>query len=337
MREISNPILLLHAGGTICSGPMGSNKGVGPCDDIQYFSRYGAEIVAHKISNELSENLQYSDLKAMADAIETRGHRHVVVLHGTDTAARTLAYLDMTCPTRVILMVCSQKSPDKPDSQARKILDAAISAVCEIKDNGAYVIGYWKPARYLVHHAKYAFKRSSYDKCTFVSQMATCVPGRPPRYMEIQSGRLFGNRHVICESYRHRAGLVDRRGFVHAKCGKKMVLPRSPKFATVPVLHSDSSMMSNQRIAAGYFSIVQAADSVVMIGTGLSHIPRDIARLFGAFAGKIHIGSRCPLGPKTHKVYSSGRHLRKLGFQIAPAISVEYYRLFLELGGRWDD
>lgn len=144
-------ILLLSTGGTIASKIDYRTGAVTPAvtaDEINAsvpeLSEI-AKIVPRVLFSEHSENLQPEHWKKIAKELDSAinsDYTGIILAHGTDTMQYTAAYLSFALsgfPIPVAI-VGSQRSPDRPSSDAALNLTAAAKFLTLTKHNGIYVV-----------------------------------------------------------------------------------------------------------------------------------------------------------------------------------------------------
>lgn len=132
-----DPVALLTTGGTIASRVDYETGGVRPVrtetELLEFYPDLAADGPVHALPvlDRLSENIVPEDWPVLAEAVRgsfVSGSRGVVIAHGTDTlgfTAAALSYLLPRLPGPVVL-VGAQRSPDRPSSDGRSNLAAAV-------------------------------------------------------------------------------------------------------------------------------------------------------------------------------------------------------------------
>ncbi len=144
-------ILLLSTGGTIASKVDYRTGGVTPA--LSASELYEAVPEIAKIANvdtevlfsEYSENLQPEHWKEIAiklDSVAKSNYAGIIIAHGTDTMHYTSSFLSFALSgfPIPIALVGSQRSSDRPSSDAALNLIAATTFLTESKTKGIYVI-----------------------------------------------------------------------------------------------------------------------------------------------------------------------------------------------------
>jgi len=150
-KEGLSKILLLSTGGTIASKidyrtgtvtpavtPEELNASVPELAEI-------ANIVPKILFSEYSENLQPEHWKKIAEelnSVANSGYKGVIIAHGTDTMQYTASFLSFALSgfPIPIAIVGSQRSSDRPSSDAALNLIAASRFLADTKEKGIFVI-----------------------------------------------------------------------------------------------------------------------------------------------------------------------------------------------------
>ncbi len=144
-------ILLLSTGGTIASKVDYRTGAVTPAltaEDLISSVPELAEITnidAEVLFSEYSENLQPENWKAIAeklDAYANSDYKGIIIAHGTDTMQYTASFLSFALSgfPKPIALVGSQRSSDRPSSDASQNLISAVRFLVESESNGVYVV-----------------------------------------------------------------------------------------------------------------------------------------------------------------------------------------------------
>ncbi|ABK78574.1 archaeal Glu-tRNAGln amidotransferase subunit D/asparaginase [Cenarchaeum symbiosum A] len=290
-------VLLLSTGGTIASridyrtGAV--TPALGPEEIYQSVPELAkiAEITPRVIFSEHSENLQPDHWKKIAEELHAasgEGFGGVIVAHGTDTMQYTASYLSFALsgfPAPVAL-VGSQRSPDRPSSDAAQNLAAAASFLTQV-DSGIYVVMHLdgNDGASACHLGTRVRKNHTSKRGAFQTV------GGSPAYT-IRDGRLEagpGDRLAPGE-YRPRIAVDPRASLVKYHPGY------------------DPAVLD---------SILDAgARGIIFEGTGLGHVGRQMYEAVGRAAEKgVFMGmtSQCIDGRVSMTVYESGRDLLGLG------------------------
>jgi L-asparaginase/archaeal Glu-tRNAGln amidotransferase subunit D len=144
-------ILLLSTGGTIASKVDYRTGAVTPALSASELYEAVPEIAkianvdAEVLFSEYSENLQPDHWKGIAkklDSVAKSDYAGIIIAHGTDTMHYTSSFLSFALSgfPIPIALVGSQRSSDRPSSDAALNLIAATKFLTESKTNGIYVI-----------------------------------------------------------------------------------------------------------------------------------------------------------------------------------------------------
>ena len=144
-------ILLLSTGGTIASKVDYRTGAVTPALSASELYEAVPEIAkianvdAEVLFSEYSENLQPEHWKEIAkklDSVAKSDYAGIIIAHGTDTMHYTSSFLSFALSgfPIPIALVGSQRSSDRPSSDAALNLIAATKFLTESKTNGIYVI-----------------------------------------------------------------------------------------------------------------------------------------------------------------------------------------------------
>ena len=292
-------ILFLSTGGTIASNLDYNTGGISPTFDaneikksIPEISEF-ADIYTDVVFMESSENILPSHWKKIAEKIinntDDSEYIGVIISHGTDTMHYTAAYLSFALlgfPVPIVL-VGSQRSLDRPSSDAAINLISAIRFITEHKSQGVFVIMHKDENDCVVSchigtrvRKNHTSKRGAFK--TIDSEPAFLING----------DRIIKNTTKIfnCENYKARLNL-------------------DPRVALIKYYPGYSSKMMEYIIKQGYRAII-------FEGTGLGHVGNVLyntiknANELGIFLG---MTSQCINGFIQMNVYESGRKLIKLG------------------------
>jgi glutamyl-tRNA(Gln) amidotransferase subunit D len=251
-----------------------------------------ANIKTEILFNLLSENIIPEYWTSMAYAIKKHideGVEGIVLTHGTDTMGYTAAALSFSLrnlPIPVIL-VGSQRSSDRPSSDAYLNLKAAIFTAVKAPFAEVGVL----------MHASSSDNELIVHRGTRVRKMHT---SRRDAFQTINSkplAKIIGNKIEVYEPYKRRGGELELK----AKFDNKVVLIKS--FPGIPIEIFD-------------FLIEKKYHGIVIEGTGLGHAPEYI---FPAIKRAIENGitvvmtSQCIYGRINMNVYSTGRMLLSMG------------------------
>jgi glutamyl-tRNA(Gln) amidotransferase subunit D len=253
-----------------------------------------ANIRTSTVCNVFSENMR-PDLWvkiARAAARElNKGAKGVVIAHGTDTMGYTAAALSFALKNlfRPVVLVGSQRSSDRPSSDAALNLLSAVSVASksDIAEVCVVMHGSAEDDFCLIHRGTKVRKCHTSRRDTF--QTINDLPIGMVKDGEIST---FG-------------------GYNRAKQEGKVRVDAKfePKVALVKVFPGVQSKIIDSLLSAGY-------KGIVLEGTGLGHTPES---LFPSIKRAIKRGvavvmaSQCIWGRVDMKVYSTGRDLLRLG------------------------
>jgi glutamyl-tRNA(Gln) amidotransferase subunit D len=288
-------VLMLGTGGTIASRIDYRTGAVHPAvtsaelhslvPELSEFANVQPEI----LFSVFSENITPAHWSKLASRISKgvkQGYDGVVVTHGTDTLGYTAAALSFALagvPIPVVL-VGAQRSPDRPSSDAPLNLVAAVSVAARADFAGVYVamhlgegddkIGLYRGTRVRKNHTS---RRDAFES---VGVPVAAVWGR--------------------EGIEYAAEGLPRRG------GRFKPAPRFSSAAALVKFYPGmpSSLVSSVRRSG--------ARAVIVEGTGLGHVNRNVAKELGKFVksgGLAFMTSQCIEGRVDLNVYDTGRDL----------------------------
>lgn len=270
------------------------------------------EIKTKLLFNILSENMtprHWAEIAREAAHEINAGADGVVVAHGTDTLGYTSAALSfmMKNLTRPVVLVGSQRSSDRPSSDAAENLLSAARVACT--DLAEVVV---------VMHASSSDGRCFIHRGTRVRKMHS---SRRDAFRSINAmplGEVVGERVELRGDYRRK-----KEGKVHVddKLEEKVSLVKS---------HPG---MSKEVLAA----IIDGSKGLVLEGTGLGHVAEylfpEIQRCIDK--GKpVVMTTQTLYGRVDMKVYSTGRRLIEMGVisGVDMLPEVAYVKLMYVLG-----
>lgn len=291
-------VAIISTGGTIASRVDYRTGAVSPAlsaqDLYQSVPELGdiANISTEILFSLLSENILPSHWIAMAQSIKRqidRGVDGIVLTHGTDTMGYTAAALSFSLrnlPVPVIL-VGSQRSSDRPSSDAYLNLKAAVLAAARapFAEVGVLMHSSISDDELVVHRGTKVRKMHTSRRDAFQS-----VNSRP-------LARIRDEDIQVYEPYKRRGGDLELK----AEFEEKVALVKC--FPGMPPEIFDFFMEKKYR-------------GVVLEGTGLGHAPEHT---FSAIRRAIDSGivivmtSQCLFGRVNMNVYSTGRVLLSMG------------------------
>ena len=291
-------ILLLSTGGTIASKVDYRTGAVTPAltasdlnDAVPEIGNI-ANIDAEVLFSEYSENLQPEHWVETAKKIESVAnldYKGVIVAHGTDTMHYSSAFLSFALSGLKIpvVFVGSQRSSDRPSSDAASNLIAAARFIAKTDVNGVYVVMHHNESDETISchlgtrvRKNHASKRRAFETI-----------GRDPAFL-ILDEKIIKNveNEFFKEKFNPRLGIDTRVALVKYHPGYE------PK-------------QIDALIDLGF-------KAIIFEGTGLGHVGRTMysaikkASDHGLFLG---MTSQCIDGRVRMTVYESGRDLLELG------------------------
>lgn len=288
-------IALLATGGTIASRVDYSTGAVKPVSDIRFLTSHSKDL-EEKFSldlvvadNVLSENMTPEKWVQIAEKIKRsldKGYG-VVVSHGTDTlsytaSAMSFMFEEQTAP---VIFVGSQRSPDRPSSDAYSNIEGAINfAGTNFGEVGIAMHSTMSDDKIALHRAVRSRKMHTTRRDAFKSmgfrEMGYYSDGQ---IKMVQQYKRTSENNVLRNALDPSVALV----YFH------------PAFS-----ESDLEAISKGKKA------------IIMMGTGLGHVSD---RLGGVIENMIKEGkkvlmtSQCLFGSVNLNVYSTGRSLLKKG------------------------
>lgn len=236
----------------------------------------------------LSENVEVSHWKTLAKIVAKElndGAQGIIIPHGTDTLGYTAAALsfmlkDLTGP---VVLVGAQRSSDRPSSDAAQNLIAAATVAAK-SDIGEVVV---------VMHEEISDTCSAIHRGTKVRKFHTSRRDAFKTVNDVPLGRVKNGNIVFNQKYRKKTkGHVSVDDTMEGEVA--MVFSR-------PGLKPED---------------LPAKKGIVLIGTGLGHIPQKIIpniKELGKKGAVIVMSSQCLFGRINMRVYSTGRDLIKAG------------------------
>ena len=292
-------ILLLSTGGTIASKVDYRTGAVTPAltaadlnDAVPEIAKI-ANIDAEVLFSEYSENLQPEHWVETAKKIQSvvdLDYKGVIVAHGTDTMHYSSAFLSFALSGLKIpvVFVGSQRSSDRPSSDAASNLIAATRFIAQTDVNGIYVVMHHNESDETISchlgtrvRKNHTSKRSAFETI-----------GNDPAFLILDEKIIKNSRDEFFEnqSFNPRLGIDTRVALVKYHPGYE---PRQ-----IEAL-----------IDLGF-------KAIIFEGTGLGHVGKTMydviekANAKGLFLG---MTSQCIDGRVRMTVYESGRDLLELG------------------------
>jgi glutamyl-tRNA(Gln) amidotransferase subunit D len=292
-------ILLLSTGGTIASSVDYRTGSVTPALSAQELNASVPELAeianidAEVLLSEYSENItpeHWVKIAQKLDSYADSDYSGILVAHGTDTMQYTAAFLSFALAgfPKPIVLVGSQRSSDRPSSDAALNLIAATKFIAGHKSNGIFVamhnsqsdddVACHLGTRVRKNHTS---KRNAFE-----------TVGSSPAFIVTQNG--------IVDNYK-------KRFFKHDKYVPKIGVDTS--VALIKYHPGYDPKIMDHIIEGG-------CKAIIFEGTGLGHVGKSMydvirkARQKGVFVG---MTSQCIDGRVNMAVYESGRDLLHLG------------------------
>ena len=292
-------VLLLSTGGTIASKVDYRTGGVTPALSASELNAAIPELAkianidAEILFSEYSENLQPEHWKKIAEKLDTCSkseYRGIVITHGTDTMQYTAAFLSFALSgfPIPIALVGSQRSSDRPSSDAALNLISAVRFVIEGNTKGVFVI---------MHH------NESDD--LVVSHLGTRV--RKNHTSKRSAFKTIGDDPAFLILDKKIEKNLKKEFFKQKDYNPKLNL--DTRVALVKYHPGYDPKLIDYIIESEY-------KAIIFEGTGLGHIGKTMydsvksAKKKGLFLG---MTSQCIDGRVSMTVYESGRDLLEIG------------------------
>ena len=292
-------VLLLSTGGTIASKIDYRTGAVTPAlsaedlnSAVPELSKL-ANIEAEVLFSEYSENLQpehWEQIAKKLDSISNSDYRGIIIAHGTDTMQYSASFLSFALsgfPIPVAL-VGSQRSSDRPSSDAAQNLISAVRFVLESKTAGFFVVMHHNDEDDLVvAHLGTRVRKNHTSK-----RSAFQTVGEDPAFLILENKiqKNLDKDYFSQKEYTPKIKLDSRVALVKYYPGYD---PKIIKFL----------------IDSGF-------KAIIFEGTGLGHVGKNLydsvkqAHESGLFMG---MTSQCIDGRVGMNVYESGRDLQEFG------------------------
>ena len=294
-------VAIISTGGTIASRVDYRTGGVRPalsaCDLYSVVPELAdvARIEAHVLFSLFSENLTAKHWTEIANTAATHiaaGVDGIVVAHGTDTLGYTAAALSLALqnlPVPVIL-VGSQRSADRPSSDAATNLIGAVTAAAKAPFAEVAVAMHETPSDTTI-----AIHRGTKTR--------KCHTSRRDAFKSVNTTPLakVENRKLTMLTGKYKKRDIDSRLVLKPEFDEKVALI---KF--YPGMNQD---IINWHVKNGYRGII-------LEGTGLGHISSRCHEAVGNAVSDgvvVAMTSQCIWGRVNMNVYDSGRDLQALG------------------------
>jgi glutamyl-tRNA(Gln) amidotransferase subunit D len=292
-------ILLLSTGGTIASSVDYRTGSVTPALSAQELNASVPELAeianidAEVLLSEYSENItpeHWVKIAQKLDSYADSDYSGILVAHGTDTMQYTAAFLSFALAgfPKPIILVGSQRSSDRPSSDAALNLIAATKFIAGHKSNGIFV----------------AMHNSQSDDdvaCHLGTRVRKNHTSRRNAFETVGSSPAF----IVTQN-----GVVDnykKRFFRHDKYMPKIGVDTSVALIKYHPGY-DPKIMDH--------IVDEGCKAIIFEGTGLGHVGKSMydvirkAQQKGVFVG---MTSQCIDGRVNMAVYESGRDLLHLG------------------------
>ncbi|MCL1984244.1 MAG: Glu-tRNA(Gln) amidotransferase subunit GatD [Methanomassiliicoccaceae archaeon] len=291
-------ITLISTGGTIGSQSDSRTGAVSPGRSADALLDLFPEIpdIANIRTRDLtavfSENMNIEHWQEIAEAAEEElngGAEGVVILHGTDTMGYTAAALSFMLGelSGPVVLVGSQRSPDRPSSDAAGNITASVRFCISSKASGVYAVMHdtMNDDSYAVHRGTRVRKMHSSRRDAFRS-----INSVPVAHMDAAFNITFSTE-LPSPAKRTKAETKMCRDVVLLKYYPGMD----------PEMFRD--VMINSK-------------GIVIEGTGLGHVSDGIASVIKKAAGNgtvVVMTTQCINGPTGMNIYDTGRNLQSMG------------------------
>jgi len=289
-------ITLIGTGGTIGSRSDGTSVSPGLSADslLDLMPELSdvANMKAKDLISEFSENIGVKHWQEMAKAAEEEmnaGASAVIISHGTDTIGYTAAALSFMLAelSGPVVLVGSQRSTDRPSSDAYGNLLASVRFCVSSKAAGVYVI-----------------MHDSMNDDSFAVHRGTRV-----RKMHTSRRDAFRSINTIPVAHIDGTGKITFRDEV----------PRpSPRTKAATKMCKDAVLLHYypEMDPALFKNVIMGSKGVVIAGTGLGHVSDAMASLLKGAIDKgivVAMTSQCINGPTGMNIYQTGRELQRIG------------------------
>lgn len=319
-------VVMLGTGGTIASYVDYRTGAVWPATEPEDLAALVPEVFAIAdvepkiVFKMFSEDMQPEHWRQLAEqcaqAFED-GAQGIVIPHGTDTMAYTasaLAFMLPKLPGPVVL-VGAQRSSDRPSSDARENLQAAVRVAAQAELGEVVVVMHEEPSdnRLAIH--------------------------RGVRVRKMHTSRRDAFRSINAEPL----GYVDRDN-VHLEQNVRTPVPLAEldgKVPTATAMNEDVAMIQSYPGFSPEHILDVVRDGVVLVGTGLGHVARrclDAVKQVADRGAVVVMTSQCIYGRIDMHVYATGRDLLNAGAIEGGDMSAEvaYIKLMWVLGQTQD-
>ncbi len=292
-------ILLLSTGGTIASQIDYRTGAVTPVltaselyESVPELSKI-SNIDTEVIFSEYSENLQpehWEQIAKKLDKYHDSSYSGIIIAHGTDTMQYTAAFLSFALSgfPIPIAIVGSQRSSDRPSSDAALNLISAAKFLLKVQTKGVFVVMHHDDSDDVIAcHLGTRVRKNHTSK-----RSAFKTIGADPAFLVVEN-KIIKN--------------FDNNFFKHNEYTPKLKL--DPRVALIKYHPGFNPDLVNYIIDLGY-------KAIIFEGTGLGHVGKTMYQVIkkanekGMFLG---MTSQCIDGRVSMTVYESGRDLLELG------------------------
>jgi len=304
-------VTILHTGGTIAS-KVDYNTGAviakfKPEELLEMFPDLSklANISSRLVRNIQSEMMRFVHYNILAKEIDKeikKGAKGIIITHGTDTLHYTAAALSFILENIdvPVVVVGSQRSSDRPSSDATINLISAVTFITQAKLSGVFVCLHenLNDDKCLIHHGCKARKMHTSRRDAFRSINASPVARVDYKNKKVQ----LLNKDLLSKS----------EGKLKLKLFKENL--------KVGILKTRTQMFAEE------YSVYKSFDGLVVEGTGLGHLPnekideftKENEKIFGVvktLSGKMPVvmTSQCISGRVNMNVYTPQRELLEIG------------------------
>ncbi|BAB60284.1 L-asparaginase [Thermoplasma volcanium GSS1] len=307
-------ISILATGGTIASRVDYETGAVKPVSDPRLLfggteleSKFNIRVV--NVMNQLSENMKPADWIHLARKVmdETKHSSGIVVSHGTDTMSYTSSALAFMFErlAQPIIFVGSQRSSDRPSSDTKENMEGAINfAATDLGEVGIAMHKGISDGSIVLHRAVRSRKMHTSRRDAFESIDTVHLA-------EYTSSVRFFSDYRKAEEENLLLDHLDEK---------------------VSIIYFHPGL-----VASDVENMIEGKHAVVIMGTGLGHIAKDLIPVFKNFTkdGNFAImTSQCIYGSVDMNVYSTGRELIAAGVISAGDMvpEVAYVKAMFTLG-----
>jgi glutamyl-tRNA(Gln) amidotransferase subunit D len=315
-------VVMLGTGGTIASYVDYRTGAVWPATEPEDLAALVPEIfdaadVETKIVFKMfSEDMQPEHWRRLAEecaAAFEQGAKGIVIPHGTDTmgyTATALAFMMQNLPGPVVL-VGAQRSSDRPSSDARENLMAAVRVAAEAEAGEVLVVMHEHPddTRLAIHRGVRVRKMHTSRRDAFRS-----INARPVGYVDKKKG-------ITLEAPMRPPSPLEKNG----------------KVPIQTEMDEDVAMIQSYPGLSPEHILDVVRNGVILVGTGLGHVARrclDAVKQCVDRGAVVVMTSQCIYGRVDMHVYATGRDLLNAGVIEAGDMSAEvaYIKLMWALG-----